>query len=245
MADFQETDQPPVRGRVFSPDAFDLKIILDRKFRSQITGCSTFSLTQATSDLSPRSISIRPYYPDDSVRIELDGEVHEQVFGRQEQEGLEYIYNNRNKFGRYWAAVELAREFNVPDSLMFPEHEYLSHEFIRVFEETERLGRREDIKNAAQSFIERSIGERKSDFLRAFGDWEALTDFLIKLKERGGVQVVYGGGYKSAFIDFIRGQKHKSVDDRGVEIYSSIPNRFILAVVPLGKYEQRQIRKYV
>lgn len=50
---------------------------------------------------------------------------------------------------------------------------------------------------------------------------------------------------KFEFADFILSMPHEQVDDRGVSIESDIPNKFVMALVPLGKYEWEKFREKV
>lgn len=68
---------------------------------------------------------------------------------------------------------------------------------------------------------------------------EALADALIALRRRSGVQVFFGD--KKQFVDSLKQNKAKSEDDYAASVYSSVPTRLVLAVVPLGDYEQKKL----
>lgn len=56
------------------------------------------------------------------------------------------------------------------------------------------------------------------------------------MQQRGGVQAVYGG--RNEFIKFLKDTGACGVDDCAVSIPVSIPARLVIAVVPLGRYEE-------
>ncbi len=246
MADRSEIERKSVKSRIYSPESFDRKAFWDKSFASQIAGCSTFSLNHVLKNMSAREISIATYPSLYAVKCDLDGDVYKEVFGTQEERGLDYIKTNRRSgFGEVWSAKELALDYGVPENIVHGDSA-LMHEFYGIVHRIKDLKGEKEIGAEVTRYVENLPSKSlKGMFLQAFGDYGTITRFVIDLKGREGVQVIYGGKQDSAFAAFIKSQKHVRADDRGVEIYSNIPNRFVQAVIPLGKYEQEKIKRYI
>lgn len=67
----------------------------------------------------------------------------------------------------------------------------------------------------------------------------ALTDALVALRSREGVQVIYGD--KDSFTEFLKQTGATENDDCAAWFYSPIPPELVKAVIPLGSYEKKAL----
>lgn len=239
----QENEFGRIDKRIYKASHFYMRLTLSRNFESKVAGCSTFSLEQVTRDISSNHISIRTYAPNNIVRCDLDDVVYQNVFGSAHGYDNTYLWRNALTFGRFWAAMSLAeKKYNVSPARLYDKGEF-RYNLTQLARSAKELKNRNEVAHFARTTLQESYFGK--DVVRAFGSIDRVIDFLDDSRDRGGVQIIYGANNKLDFADFLKSVGTKPQDDRGAEVPVNIPGRFVMAIIPLGKYEEKNINSYL
>jgi hypothetical protein len=210
-----------------------------RNFPRRWGGCSTFSLEQVIRDISPHDISIKPYLPDNTVRCELDERVYEKVVGSNPGHGNTYLWKNALAHGKHWAAISLAEEYGISRRLLYGETGFRNNLEVLALS-TKDIKNRNEVIKFVQNVGQKPFGK---ELVKGFKDMDQMIDFIEEVRDRGGVQVIYGANNTNEFADFLKSAGATPVDNRGVDVPVSIPGHFVMALIPLGKFEKERFDK--
>lgn len=228
-----------IPGRLITPDHFGLQWKINADFRDKVAGVTTLSATHLEQSFQKGTIELRPWksIEDHVVNIALSDTVfHSLANTIPIDAGSDWVKTNRDS-GFAWTAVELAREWGFRDSDLFPASREtwvynLMPKFrgIRSLDEAEK--RLQEVRSPSDAqYLRRSI-------IQIFGSLSELTRFTLEWNKRSGVQIIYGR--TQAFTDFVRRQRYQYVDNRGIELFTSVPNHLITGIIPLGEHERRR-----
>jgi hypothetical protein len=241
-----------IRERLLTLPQLEKKLLTDKSFRKQLAGCSTFSFSIINAGItSPFEVSINQYADlpgiEAHVSCDLDDAVFIQTFGfdnPQAGSGYDWIAENRRSHAPGHIAREAAIEMGADILPRLYQEDFLYQLDLFFFNANDRYPTTEGVIKAYKAVFEKyADGDKKyQKLVNIFGSESRLVDYIQSMRGRKGVQVLYGASDKFDFTKFILSTDHEQVDDRAVSIQANIPNRFILALVPLGPYEQEKFR---
>lgn len=236
-------------AEVVTPEVFDRRIIADPSLKDRIAGCTSVGFDHFRRGMSSQGVELKPYGPsgDQGVYCQLVEPVMVDVlrislYGHAM--GAEKLIRTNRDYGisatdkealmssgvSYKDALRTRLESNIVvelDELRDPD---ITRQAIA---ECRRTLRSPDVYLRAQrgSFV--GLGH-----LGIQGD--AFQSLAHTLRERRGVQVVYE--HSEEFTEFLAGRaKLDGGEQQAVFVADPIPERFFLAVVPLGICEQREL----
>lgn len=221
---------------ILSKRDFNRRVRADKAFREQIAGFSSFSLTHAHSCLTEGGFSVLPFSPTNNglcLYAEIQPSVYRQVFGKKNKVYLdsalkERLGDNRAAYGLDGAVIEyFMNQPNAPDDFR-----NLPAGLVNWMNMAMR-----DLRENGISLAQIVSGE-----YRAKAYFETIEDFentVIDLSPRGGIQAIYGD--TENLTEFLKGEVVEEVDDCAVCIQSPIPTRLVMALIPLGKYEEEAL----
>ncbi len=226
-----------------SPTDFDKRLETDQTLKDSIGGFSSISLYHVRKGWQRWGYSVPIFGSDgESSYCDLDPEIYKEVFNKEpnwDYDMKETMRYNRSSYGEYGAVMDfLLRQPRTPGSKTS-----FSRSFIRywgVIDYLSNVAWYTDEKLA--SWLEDSYDHHKkaSEIVsRMFPSYEDLELAISEVRKRQGVQMVYGD--KDEFITFLQRNNAKPIDDCSAKFKVRIPSHLVLAVIPLGKYEQHEL----
>ena len=233
---------------IISPEAFDQVLIDNPSYVDDLVGCTSVSLSHLLTGIDRDGFSLRVYphlwhsqMPSPHhIYMNTVPEVLSDVFNHSDEQDmslLEMISENRRSYADSWARSEVLRERLFLSSFTY-DHLCVRTTIFNAFHG----------QNLPESFlgaVDKAYSEEEKEGVivasELLGGVEAFNETLHEMRSRGGVQVVYGD--REGFRDFIAGQAvPPRVDihtqEIEIELFSDIPSSLIVAVIPVGSYEQ-------
>ncbi|MEN9407906.1 MAG: hypothetical protein RLZZ455_1122 [Candidatus Parcubacteria bacterium] len=233
---------------IISPEAFDQVLIDNPAYVDDLVGCTSVSLSHLLTGIEGDGFSFRAYphlwhsqMPSPHhIYMNTVPEVLSEVFNHTDEQNmslLEMISENRRSYADSWARSEVLRErlFLTPFTY---DHLCVRTTIFNAFHG----------QNLPESFLgavdkARSEEEKEGVIVASelLGGVEAFDETLHEMRRRGGVQIVYGG--RNEFRNFIIDQIvppriDVHTQEIEIELFSDIPSSLIVAVIPVGSYEQ-------
>lgn len=230
-----------IKGQlVLYPVEFNEKVANDPVFRNSIAGFSCISLSHVLNGYQRSRFSVPRFSENRFVYIDLCPDVYRQVFNEESrvfgqedklEEVLDVMSSNRT-YGEWGATIDfLLRQPGAPRSVL-----HLIDWEVPTYLHNRMSMSPSDFEVFMKS---RSFTMEKAEKVikRMFPENEQLSQVLVGLKRRKGVQIVYGE--KKELIEFLKKNDPISVDGCAVELQRKIPARLVKAIIPLGEYEQQ------
>lgn len=228
---------------VVSRREFDKRIKADPDLKANIAGFSAISLYHTKKGLNEEGYSA-PLFSEaegiESLYCDLHPQVFREVFGEKANGYRSFIplmKNNRVSYGQ--AAVMIEYVMTQP---------YAPKSYMEISYTVEVINK---LKQRFYSFTRLSLLENnvsltdgltsadEEDVLKLFPSREDLINTLVDTRNRGGVQVFYGN--KEKFSDFLKDNDAEPTDDCSAILFTPIPTSLVIAVVPLGAYEEQEL----
>lgn len=245
-----------VRPLITTPEAFDAQF---ESRKGEFAGFTTLCLRDLEAGFTPDGLVIRRYTNSfqrtPCVNVELTADLHRGLFPNDphpQVDDTNWLLNNNRQYGKNAAMTELYRELMGRE--LDNEWDWLAH-LTDLNDTYELLGDDQTISATLQQLVDKtnvryhgsptpkypssSYDEISKHIQEYFGSEEVFLRFLRDLKDRGGVQIIYGN--QQDFIDFARTAGSIPFDDNTAQIGRDIPTRFIKAIIPLGKYERERM----
>lgn len=245
-------------AKIFLPGEFDRKVAIEPTFKAQIAGATVLPWNWFQRGLKTKGFSIELYGRDsDSGEGQyLNVNLHQDVFRKLSTNKIlenffELYQQDRDGMGFFTSAGDLyqimvGKSLNQLDGfgeLINTDLGAISEAYKKVHAQNIHMVL-ENVPNIDQ--IDMHLEHTKEDILAVIHEYfpseKTFFNYLDLLKDRLGVQVVYGD--RKSFLQYILSQKYKIIDDLGVQLYKPIPDRFVLAVLPLGTYDQQKLIRF-
>lgn len=218
---------------------FDTKIRSDPTFRESIAGFSCMSLSHLKKGRRKRGFSVPLFSENRFVYIDLHRDVYREVFKAepqnlptQDNELTELLYLIDSNRG--YAKAAGMKEFLSQQ----PRVQRWRH--IARWELGEYLGKKTQYFNNYYFWYEGQYSSKGEELAaRLFPDDKTLADAIIEIRKRNGIQVVYGD--KDILVEFLKRNNPIPADECAVKLTKKIPASIVLAVVPLGQYEEDEL----
>lgn len=220
---------------------FDRKLGL---LEPRIAGASAFSLYHAEKGLTQGGYSVPIFSSKEggSVYCALHPEVYRAVFDEKpfgQAEFEPWIGMNR-EYGFVGAAIEyIMQQEYAPTDYSDTNIIDLSLGFRNAVEKYRKVPR--FALEVVRRYLPGPLGAiwDKYDPHHFFLHPDVFLKAIVALKNRKGVQAIYGE--RSDFIDFLQANNPEPCDDCAAVIHVPVPSELVIAVVGLGKYEERHL----
>lgn len=227
---------------------FDNRLKTDLELRGKIAGFSSVALYHIARGIIGKGYSLpafsKDYFGRPIAYIGLHPDVYREVFGEDSPyDNFEDIMVENRIYGMGGAVVEyIMGQPYVPRKSNIASLTSGISDLIAMMVDKTRLMRESELRNKKLPTFFGSP-ERDAETLhqiyKIIPNKEALVDALTALRERSGVQIIFG--YKEQFVDFLKRFKAKPEDDCAASVHTAVPAHLVLAVVPLGKYEREKL----
>ncbi len=249
-----------LQDRIMSKEEFKNKLENDPEFRQNIAGCTSLGINHVAKGVMGDKISIQRYYhpvdkkpkvnliPNENIFVTLFPEETNFADAFYGEGGYDWIEDNQN-YGRTWAISELLLQRGISPFIPNPFY----HEIDTILINTPSLNSADSLQDV-QTILENLSNSRAGNIAdtvehaqSTLGGSAQLAQILHEVKERKGVQIIYGNPteftkyIRGGILDRIRGGRYETYDDVTIGLADDIPDRFILAIIPLGEYEQQMM----
>ncbi len=238
-----------IRSKIMLPTEFDQQMESNQGLKEQVAGCTVLSYELFLGGITPNGFSVVPYGEDflgKYINLDVDNDLVTELSKGYSEPGYQpgKLLQENRKWGLSTIPVSLYHQmirkpdfdedfwdFNLGGNL---------RTVLNRYKEIEAQDLKSLLGNV--SLTDYSTEDIIEIIDQSFPSEGSFFQYLDALKDRGGVQIVYGD--KPALKHFIEGHKSRLVDDNGVAIYNTkIPERLIIAILPLGIYEQKALLK--
>ncbi|MFC1711217.1 hypothetical protein ACFLZ1_01385 [Patescibacteria group bacterium] len=227
---------------LMTPEEFSRKLD-NPEFRHQIAAFGTYSLTYVInssyeSGVILRAVGEKLSDEEPKVNIDLAPDLFRTLYpgegnGVLGEVELEKALDENRGYANSWIAKELADQ--QLGSRAFLRIDEIERWKFKLFSRPVEVGQT-ILDHLSQIPLKSEMATVYNILKATFRTDQAYLNFVNSLQNRRGVQVVLGD--QNEFLRFWQTAKHKPIDDYGLRIYSSIPSDLILAIIPLGSYEQ-------
>lgn len=235
-------------GRIFTPQQFSEKLSANPSIEDSIVASTLMGVSSLRKDVARVVDGRHQYfevYGDTVAQLGLEGSRLSLV---------ESLEGNSDEYSLHVGLVDTLTEYTHNANLLYVEGDFIGISTIAILSmKIGFIGGITDLSTFLHSCVQASndpeyyidqIDATIENILVKFGSVKRFEKFLLDVPRRKGVQVLYGNGPHSNFVDFIRSvgwEQDTIARNISARIPSRIPPEFVHAVLVRGDYEKEEL----